>query len=404
MTLSIRQIESQRGRDVELYETLKKFQAYVNQLEARVGVAGNAEPLPAGQKPLAAPDPPAGISVVGQDGHFKVTITPHANHAGKQVVYGIEAGDDAGFSITATLKVTTYGPDQRTYWDITLPNVTKYWRCWGQFAQSDKSTYVYFLGSCGPLGVNSGVLSAASAANRLQRSTNNAILNTQYIASGNALANGQTSNGTPTVNWAAFTIYYAGNTKTISVPLGKIEGLAANTKYFLAWDAATNSMQYSTQLWQTLPDTYFGISDATTPATLGGGGTNGGGGSDGGGGGGGCVGAGTLIDVERPDGSGRVERVPVEQLKLGDVLVSPLGKCAVRKVGMRPGQRLVRVRDGFRELICSSSHNLVLKPEQIDLMSVDVLDVTGPVYYVEAEEPHVYLANGILSHNKLILL
>jgi intein/homing endonuclease len=93
--------------------------------------------------------------------------------------------------------------------------------------------------------------------------------------------------------------------------------------------------------------------------------------------------------------------VPVEQLKLGDSLVTPLGKCRVRKVGVRPGQRLIRVRDGFRELICSSSHNLLLRPEQIDLMNVETLDVTGPVYYIEAEEPHVYLANGFLSHNKL---
>src|SRR3970040_753196 len=276
MPILLRKIESVRLKNPELYEDLKHLQGYINRLEARVGVAGVSEPLPAGQKPLAAPDPPAGISVTGQDGHFRVTITPHANHAEKKVVYGIEAGDDAAFSVTATLKVTTYGPDQRTYWDITLPNVTKYWRCWAEFKQSDKSGYVYFLGSCGPLGVNSGVLSAASAANRLQRSTNNAILNAQYISSGSALANGQTSNGTPTINWAAFTIRYAGDTKTVSVPLGKIEGLAANTRYFLAWDTATSTMKFSTLAQDVTPDTYFGISDATTPATLGGAGTPGG--------------------------------------------------------------------------------------------------------------------------------
>ncbi len=384
--ISLPRIQKIRLTDPELYESFRSIEGYVNRLEARMGVAGVSEPLPATQKPLAAPDPPAAISVVGQDGHFKVTITPHANHAGKQVIYGIEAGDDAGFSITATLGVTTYGPDGRTYWDITLPNVTKYWRCWAEFKQSDKSAFVYFLGSCGPLGVNSGVLSSASAANRVQQSKNNAVLNAQYIASGSALANGQTSNGTPTINWAAFTIYYAGNTKTVSVPLGKIEGLATSTQYFLAWDTATNSMKYSTLLWNNLPDTYFSIGSGTTPAVLGGGGTGGGGGSTG------CVVPGTLIDTERG-------RIPVEQLKLGDVLISPLGECVVRKVGVRPGQRLVRVRDGFRELICSPSHNLVLKPEQIDLMDVEPLDVTGQVYYIEAESPHLYLANGILSHN-----
>ncbi len=398
MPILLRKIESVRLRDPELYEDLKQLQGYINRLEARVGVAGVSEPLPAGQKPLAAPDPPAGISVTGQDGHFRVTITPHANHAGKQIVYGIEAGDDAGFSITATLAVTTYGPDQRTYWDITLPNVTKYWRCWAEFKQSDKSAFVYFLGSCGPLGVASGVLSSASTANRTQKSTNNGILNAQWITNGTALANGQTSNGTPTINWAAFTIYYAGNSKQVSVPLGKIEGLAANTRYFLAWDTASSSMKFSTTATDVLPDTYFGISDATTPATLGGAGIPGGGGGDGGGGGGGCVAAGTLVDTEGG-------RVPVEQVKIGDVLVTPLGKCAVRKVGVLPGQRLIRVRvaGGDRELVCSPSHNLVLKPEQIDLMNVELLDVTGPVFYIEAEEPHVYLANGFLSHNKLML-
>ncbi len=130
--------------------------------------------------------------------------------------------------------------------------------------------------------------------------------------------------------------------------------------------------------------------------------------------------AGTLIDVERPVASPSTYaqgperksrddqrpvtlRIAVEQLKPGDMLVSPLGKCRVRKVGVRPGQRLIRVRDGFRELVCSPSHNLVLKPEQIDLMSVETLDVTGPVFYIEGEEPHVYLANGFLSHNKLLV-
>lgn len=254
--------------DPQTYQGLTALMDYMESLAAAVGV----EPAPAAQvasataltPPLAA----SGFSVTGTNGHFQVQVSN--NSANQQPVYHeIACCTTLNFDAPGGLRV--YGPEARTSWDITDPGATRYWRLRSRFLNSgfNAPQYARNTGGSGPAAVSSGVLTSAATAARTQRSANYVIMYGEHLASGVALANGDLSDGTPTIDFASATAIKDGGATRITLPKTTVRGLIAGATYVVAWDAAANTVRYSTDGGQLLGDTLIYLGTVPLPAAVG---------------------------------------------------------------------------------------------------------------------------------------
>lgn len=257
-----------RQSDPQTYQGLTALMDYIESLAAAVGV----EPAPAAQvasaTALTPPQPAAGFSVTGANGHFQVQV--HPNSANQQPVYH-EVASCTTLNFDAPGQLQVYGPEARTSWDITDPGATRYWRLRSKFLNSGFNTPQYFrtANGSGPAAVTSGVLSAAAAAPRLQRSANYVTVYGEHLAAGLALANGDLSDGTPTIDCASALVIKDGGATRITLPKTTVRGLTAGATYVAAWDTAANTLRCSSDGGQLLEDTFIYLGTVPLPATAG---------------------------------------------------------------------------------------------------------------------------------------
>lgn len=257
-----------RNQDPQTYQGLNAMVDYVEALAAQLGV----EPAPAAQVASGAAVPPplqaTGFQVVGEDGHFQIIITNNA--ANPQPVWN-EIASATSMAFDAASGVAVYGPDARTQWTIPDPASSKYWRLRSKFLDSSFNSPQYFhsISSGAPVTTSSGVLRSLATAPRIQRSANYLTVTAEFIASGATLSNGDTSDGTPTVDWAAGNLALNGGASLLNVPKTTLRGLAAGTIYIFAWDTTTGTARYTSDGGQALADSDVYLATVTTPNTLG---------------------------------------------------------------------------------------------------------------------------------------
>jgi hypothetical protein len=256
-----------RQSDPQTYQGLTALMDYMEALAAAVGV----EPAPAAQVSSATaltPPQPASFTVTGANGHFQIQVAN--NSVNQQPVYHeIASCTTLNFDAPGGLEV--YGPEARTSWDITDPGATRYWRLRSKFLNSGFNAPQYFRAANGPgpAAVSSGVLSAAAAAPRMQRSANYVTVYGEHLAAGATLANGDVSDGTPTIDFASALVIKDGGATQITLPKTTVRGLTAGATYVVAWDTATHALRCSTDGGQLLDDALIYLGTVLLPATAG---------------------------------------------------------------------------------------------------------------------------------------
>ncbi len=261
-----------------VYRGLDELVTYVEHMATQLGV----EPRPAAQvaesQSIPPPLPANSFAVTGVDGHFHISI---ANNSGNRapVLHELASSTDSTFPPENT---TTYGPESRLEWDIAAPGATFYWRLRSRFYNSGFGSTLYAPnGPASPAPISAGLLRSSSTSVRQQRSAHTLVVWAEFVASGGALSNGDTSDGTPTVNWSAATIFNNGGTGQISVPKTTIRGLAVNTTYAVLWDSSAATARLLTNASSALADTQIYLATVQTPATSGDAASSAGGGATG---------------------------------------------------------------------------------------------------------------------------
>ena len=258
-----------RVSDPETYQGISELLDYVESLAGQLRL----EPRPAAQVSAAAALPPplpaAGFQVTGADGHFEISI---ANHPSNQSLVYHELASSTNRQFDAAGASAVFGPENRTQWTIADPAAAKYWRLRSKYLGSAFNAPIYFTqpGADGPSTVASGVLRSASTAGRTQHVANSIAVYAEYLPAGAALQNGDTSDGSPTLDWAAAAIYKDGGATQIAIPKTTIRGLSPATAYAAAWNLSSNAASYSSNGSQLLGDDLIYLATVTTPAAVGG--------------------------------------------------------------------------------------------------------------------------------------
>jgi hypothetical protein len=269
--LSIPQLKQIEIRDPYAYEVFKRIVAAINSLGQRVGI----DPIPSVQavtgKHLPPPGVPAALSVTAARGVFSVSLTAPAGST-TPIFYFLEAASDTAFANT-----TVYPLGSSLGANISLGNVTRYWRARAKYIESDYGPYTYFGTPANPTAVVGGLAGSGDIqANAPFNYTNNATVDS--IDAGTSATVRIYGPGGVGMSWTRF----AGNANT-TYPAGTITGLSYSTAYYVTYNGTSYSA--STATTAAMPDNLVWSGKVTTAAAGGGGGTSGGGGSGGGGGG-----------------------------------------------------------------------------------------------------------------------
>jgi uncharacterized membrane protein YgcG len=287
--LTIPQLKHIEAGDPYLYEALKRIVGAVNSLGTRLGL----DPAPATQstpgQTVAAPPAPGAISVTGARGIFSVALAapnaavnpnlPSQSGAARTpslpapLSFFLEASPDPAFA-----QVTTYPLGGAMAANLSLGNVTRYWRARAKYIESDFGAYVYFGTAAQPTPVAGGVATSGDLApNIASNFTNFATIDS--VDAGSSATARIYGTGGPGSAWTRIT----GQGST-TFPPGTIAGLAYSTLYYIVWDGA--AYLAFTSLPAALVDKFVAVGKVTTIDAGGSGGFTGGGGSSGGRGGG----------------------------------------------------------------------------------------------------------------------
>lgn len=241
---------------------------YMEALAAAIGIEPAAAAQTSSATALAPPQPASGFVVTGANGHFQVQISN--NNANQQPVYH-EIANCTTLNFDGPGGLRVYGPEARTSWDLTDPGAKLYWRLRSKFLNSGFNTpqYVRNANGPGPAAIASGVLSAAATAARTQRSANYVTVYGEHLASGAALANGDLSDGTPTIDFASAQAIKDGGATTLTLPKTTVRGLTAGATYAVAWDTEANIVRFSTNGGELLADALIYLGTVLLPATTG---------------------------------------------------------------------------------------------------------------------------------------
>ena len=270
--LNIPQIAQTKEISPYLYESLNKIVGAVNSLAARVGVdSAPAAQAPAGES-LPAPAAPASLGVTTSGGAFRVTLgaSPGSTSA---ALYSLEGSADPAFGATDT---TVYPLGNSLVANLSLGNVTLYFRARAKYPDSDYGPYVTFGGST-PAAITGGLVSSSNLPlNVPLNSTNNASVDS--IDAGSSATIRIYGPGGVGSSWMRFS-----GQGTETYPAGSITGLAYSTTYYVVW-TGTAYLAFAQQS-QAVADSYVFVGRPTTVASGGSGGSSGGGGTGGGNGG-----------------------------------------------------------------------------------------------------------------------
>ncbi len=270
--LNIPQIAQTRQISPYLYESLNRIVGAINSLASRTGVdAAPAAQAPAGMS-LPPPDAPASITVSASAGTFSITLgaSPGATSA---ALYFLEAASVPGFAVGET---TVYPLGSSLVANLSLGNVTLYFRARAKYPDSDYSSYVIFGGTT-PASVTGGLVGSGNLAlNVPLNSTNNATVDS--VDAGSSATIRIYGPGGVGSSWMRFS-----GQGTETFPGGSVTGLAYSTSYYVVWNGS--AYLAFTQQSQVTSDSYVFVGKPTTVASGGSGGNSGGGGTGGGNGG-----------------------------------------------------------------------------------------------------------------------
>src|SRR6266700_826870 len=201
MPLSTADIEAAaRGHSGSMLRVFRALSEGLNGVSDHVGYAINKSQTVREDQQINPPQL-AQIGVVGQDGHFYVTITPALpvvdRRSGDLPRSNLLSGDRWGtldgrrsraidlirvddgrrfgqvqhelqsatnLNFDAASNVTSYGPSPQIHYDILDPNVQKFWRVRSRLANSQYNAWTFFINPsvCGPIAVDSGLLRTAA--------------------------------------------------------------------------------------------------------------------------------------------------------------------------------------------------------------------------------------------------
>ncbi|MBZ5522444.1 MAG: hypothetical protein LAP21_09415 [Acidobacteriia bacterium] len=392
-------------------------------LGSRLGLDGDFADSPGQTATQKAPPPPVGLAVVGVDGSFEITITlpqdvrppsvtvyqnsilQDLNNLQAPMTHQLQSATSVLFDASAN--VVTYGPFTETSQSYQIPNVTLFWRVRSSYDGTTWNDWVVYSSptTCGPVGVNSGVL----------RSVANALANTATTPDG---SNPLTQHGTTTQIDVAASVWKAGgqtSTLVINYNSGSVDPGSYGKFYVYADDparaggtvvfVASSNVANVTALDGRL---YFG--SITT--------ASGGGGVGGGGGAGGCL-IGAVL-VEMADGSQRL----VDRLNAGDAVLGMDGPEKIVSIEMIAGQPCfsLALDNGMKLAGCSGSHPLkyhgagferAFEIQQGDILQTRLGAATvksktfigaQTVYRLILDGSRLFFSDGLVSHNAALAL
>lgn len=287
--LTIPQLKRVEATDPYLYEALRKIVGAVNSLGQRVGI----DPLPAQQavsgKHLPAPGAPAAIGVTAARGTFTLALSAPAGST-TPIFFFVEAASEATFQPQNT---AVYPLGGALTANISLGNVTRYWRARAKYVESDYGPYLYLGTAANPTGVTGGLANSNDIAfNPPSNAANFATVDS--IDAGTSATIRIYGPGGVGSSW---TQNFGQGTRNF--PAGTITGRAYTTTYYVVWDTVNSVYVPFISFANTVNDNYVFVGKVTTVAAGGTGGTPGGGG--GGGSVGGCCEVGTPLKF--PEGA-----------------------------------------------------------------------------------------------------
>jgi hypothetical protein len=151
----------------------------IDALKKHVGIDGG-QSVDTGATTANLIPPFATFNVQGVDGHWIFTLTnpedqtapspsvrrrwlsENRNQIGRTILHQIQSATDTNFD--ANSNVTTYGPSDKTSYDETDPNQTKFWRWRSSYDGENWNDWKYFENGivCGPGTVWSGLMRGSS--------------------------------------------------------------------------------------------------------------------------------------------------------------------------------------------------------------------------------------------------
>ncbi|HXZ20225.1 MAG TPA: hypothetical protein VEG63_09765 [Candidatus Acidoferrales bacterium] len=271
--LTIPQIAQTRQISPYLYESLNKIVSAINTLSSQSGVDAAPAAQAAAGESLPAPSAPASLDVSASAGTFRVTLgaSPGATSA---ALYFLEAAADPGFAATDT---TVYPLGGSLVANLSLGNVTLYFRARAKYPDSGYGPYVIFGGSTASA-VTGGLIGSVNLPTNVPlNSTNNATVDS--VDAGTSATIRIYGPGGVGSSWMRFS-----GQGTETYPGGTITGLAYSTVYYVVWNGSAY-LAFTLQS-QAVNDNYVFVGRPTTVAQGGSGGSSGGGGASGGGNGG----------------------------------------------------------------------------------------------------------------------
>jgi hypothetical protein len=254
------------GDQVALRQVLLQLMA--NQAQNNVAT-GQSTLKKLDNQPPSFNQPPsiAGLSVVGQDGNFTVTITnpqqvqpasvallkqsaaTQPNTQNAQIFHEISSSTTPQFNDEGD--VITNPASTSLHYVFPLPIQTRYWRIRSSYDQKAWNSYRLFTTSSGPTAVSSGSLSSGTAANSLSLNQTN-FANVDSIAAGaSATVRVYNSISGPYKSW----VRAVGASSSVQ-PSATILNVPYNTTQYVAYSPSQGMFQIQSQLAQVLPDGY----------------------------------------------------------------------------------------------------------------------------------------------------
>lgn len=141
--MNVRNLPEIRSKDPKLHEALQDIIRAISTTAQQV----NANP----DGPAQPPPQVNAIKVSGANGRFHVAITDQNSQLSRGVSYFVEHADNPQFTNPITVEV---GASRNL--DLSLGNVTRYFRAYSSYSTSDPSAPVYHGGSASPVPVSGG--------------------------------------------------------------------------------------------------------------------------------------------------------------------------------------------------------------------------------------------------------
>jgi hypothetical protein len=249
LQVNLAQINSAAKGNSDLRETLTSLHLAVQSLYA--GATAPLQKVDAKPTPNLGPPAQCGLSVVGANGSFTVTITLPQQASGSAApgnpmnapIYQELSSSPAANFATGLVK---YPVGTGTSYVFPNPGATLYWRLRSSYNQQNWNNYVVLPGA-----VAAGLQTSAATQPNVSLNQSNFATVDSVAAGGTATVRIYGSGGVNTA-WTSI----LGNSSKV-IPAGTILNVAYGTTGFVVWDGSKYQLKPS--LTQTFPDTWIPV-------------------------------------------------------------------------------------------------------------------------------------------------